>query len=262
MMHWVLQENLFNEKQYLTVVETLERFGFPYSVHKVIPFVGELVPELKLDHKNVICIGSYSLRHCAKKYGWVPGVFDLFDQDFEKQRQHWGQYMLNYDSTVSRFGDAILPQQEMFVRPVNDSKHFSGHVFNKTEFEDWQRRVRDLHEDTGSGLTPDTLVQVAEATMIYSEYRFWIVKNEIVTKSMYKRGDRVIYSPEVDDRFTEFVSKRISEWSPHETFVIDVCDTSDGIKIIEINTLNSSGFYEADVQKLVVKLEEAYGTSR
>jgi hypothetical protein len=257
-MHWVLQENLFNEKQYSTMLETLERFNIPYSVHKVIPFVGELLPELVLDHKNVICMGSYSMRHCAKKNAWIPGVFDLFEQDFEKQKQHWGQHMLNYNSVVGKFKDIKFTIEDMFVKPINDSKVFAGHVFSKIEFEDWQQRVCELGEDNGSSLNPDTIVQACEPLMIYSEYRFWVVKHEIVTKSMYKQGDRVIYSPKVDERFSEFVESRISEWSPHETFVIDVCETEDGIKIVEINTLNSSGFYEGDVQKLVMKLQESY----
>jgi hypothetical protein len=59
------------------MVETLDRFELPYSVHRVVPFVGELLPEPELTTDDVICIGSYSMRHAAKKYGWNPGVFDL-----------------------------------------------------------------------------------------------------------------------------------------------------------------------------------------
>ena len=43
-MHWILQTNLFKEDEWDQMVATLERFGLPYSVHKVIPFIGELVP--------------------------------------------------------------------------------------------------------------------------------------------------------------------------------------------------------------------------
>lgn len=40
--------------------------------------------------------------------------------------------------------------------------------------------------------------------------------------------------------------------------MIDVCDTEEGMKIVELNTLNAAGFYAADVQKLVLALEEAF----
>jgi hypothetical protein len=257
-MHWILQNNIFSEEGWNTLIDTCERFNLSYSEHKVVPFVGELLPEPKLDHKNVICIGSYSMRHIAKHYGWNPGVFDLIEQDFEKQVLHWGKYMLNADSVVTQFKDVRFPYLEMFVRPTDDSKYFSGRIFSFAEFEQWQRLVCELHEDHGTSLTPETMVQVIIPKEILAEYRFWIVKGEIITSSLYKRGDKVIYLKDVDPAFADFVQKRIEEWMPCETFVIDVCDTPEGIKIVEINTMNSSGFYAADVQKLVLTLEEEY----
>lgn len=76
-MHWILQNNLFQEKEWDSLVSALERFQLPYSVHKVIPFIGELVPEPTPKDEKVICLGSYSMRHSAKKHGWNPGVYDL-----------------------------------------------------------------------------------------------------------------------------------------------------------------------------------------
>lgn len=46
-MHWLLQQNLFKESEWENLVSTLERFDIPYSVHKVIPFIGELEPQFK-----------------------------------------------------------------------------------------------------------------------------------------------------------------------------------------------------------------------
>jgi len=37
-----------------------------------------------------------------------------------------------------------------------------------------------------------------------------------------------------------------------------VCETDDGLRIVEINTLNAAGFYAADVQRLVMVLEAAF----
>jgi len=50
------------------LLDNLLRFNFKYSIHKVVPFIGELIPEPEIDTKNVICMGSYSLRNVAKKY--------------------------------------------------------------------------------------------------------------------------------------------------------------------------------------------------
>jgi ATP-grasp domain, R2K clade family 3 len=263
-MHWILQDNLFNEAAYQTLLDTLERMELPYSIHKVVPFVGELIPEPDVSHYNVICMGSYSLRHAADKYQWEPGVFDLEPEDFTVQMKHWGSHMLNADAVVCAFKDALAvtpnwrQDGDMFVRPIEDSKVFAGKVFDVEEFSDWHNKVCVLEEDYGNSLTKDTLIQICHPKMIFAEYRFWIVKGKIVTKSMYKRGPKVMYSSDVDERFDEYVKERVKEWQPHEAFVIDVCDTPDGIKIVEINTLNSCGFYAADIPMLVDALEYAF----
>lgn len=269
-MHWVLQEKLFKDDEWENLTSALERFNIPYTVHKVVPFSGELIPEVQPQRKKIICFGSYSMRHTAKAQGWHPGVYDLFEQDFRVQFEHWGDLMLNADSTIVPFKDAEVTEVS-FIRPINDSKYFAGTVFEVQEFWDWKRKVCVLEHDYGNSLTGDTIIQICKPKVIYAEYRYWIVGGKIATKSMYKRGDQVIYSKDVDPRFDEFVdhvlrmekgkrgitlSTTPQGWAPHRAFVLDVCDTPDGIKIVEINTINASGFYAANVQDLVMALEQ------
>jgi len=268
-MHWILQENLFKESEWDNLVGTLERFNLPYSVHKVVPFVGELIPEPEPRAEKVICFGSYSMRHAAKHFGWSPGVYDLEPVTFEVQREHWGGLMLNHDSQVMAFKDVTWDEQHgdlRFIRPIKDSKVFAGKVYDWEEFRQWQRNVCVLEHDYGDSLTKDTIVQVSTPKKIFAEYRFWVVDAQAVTCSLYKRGDQVIYSSEVDNRVKKFVgyllrhgdvslSMRNNGWQPHRAYVLDVADTPDGFKIVEINTINAAGFYAADVQKLVMALE-------
>lgn len=254
-MHWILQNNLFKEIEWEALVNALERFTIPYSVHKVVPFVGELLPEPMLDTCKVVCFGSYSMRHVARRKGWTPGVYDLFEQNFVVQHAAWGERMLNADSQVAAFRDVRL-SETAFLRPVDDSKYFTGRVFDPAEFAAWQHQVCALERDSGTSLTPETLIQVCRPKQIQAEYRYWIAGGEIVTKSLYKRGTQVIYSSDVDERLDMFVRTAVADWQPHRAFVIDVCDTPEGPRIVEINTINAAGFYAADVQRLVLALEE------
>lgn len=265
-MHWILQQNLFGEAEWETLVSSLERLGLPYTVHKVIPFIGELVPKAEPTADKVICFGSYSMRHSAKELGWTPGVYDLFEQNFLVQRAHWGDLMLNADSEVAPFHAATITEPT-FMRPIDDSKYFAGKVFEVDEFNEWKRNVCVLEHDYGNSLTKDTLIQLCKPKVIYAEYRFWVVDQQLITWSMYKRGNRVMYSSEVDDSVKRFadqvvrhgditLSIRTSAWQPHSAYVLDVCETPAGMKIVEINTLNSAGFYAADMQKLIVALEQ------
>jgi hypothetical protein len=257
-VHWILQNNLYNESGYDKAIEVFEEFQISYSIHKVVPFSGELIPEINPEGK-VICLGSYSMRHVAKAKKWSPGVFDLEPMTFIEQMKHWGQHMLNADSVVCPFKDAVI-EDVAFMRPIEDSKCFAGALFTATELIEWQKSIVHLREDFGATMNEDTMVQICSVKQIYAEYRYWIVDGQIATKSRYKLGDKVNYSNQVDQRFDEFVNALITPsgacyWSPHEAYCLDVCDTPNGIKIVEINTLNSAGFYAADMQKLILSLE-------
>lgn len=277
-MHWVLSGNIFNEAAWNELLETLQRFNIPYSEHKIVPMIGALVPpdwsgEIGEDPatwpkseayglKNVIVMGPYSLRHVAKHFNWTPGSFDIYECDFQVQLKHWSTHMLNAGAVVSKFKDACWEDDgPRFIRPIHDSKCFAGRVFDYEEFRDWQRNVCVLELDYGNSLTADTLVQICRPKKIYTEFRCWVVNGQIVTVSLYKRGDRVMYEnfdSSKGDNIRAYAYERINEWRPHDAFVIDVCETDEGMKIVEINTLNACGFYAADMQKLVLSLEEAF----
>ena len=254
-MHWVLQRDLFRDHEWDILVSTLERLSLPYSLHKVTPFVGTLAPAPQINTDRVICMGSYSMRHAAKKYGWSPGVYDVGNQTFEVQLEHWGDRMLNHDSVITPFGQVQL-DASAFLRPHDDSKHFTGRIFSPEELVELQRHVAQTEHEHPFGLKSDTAVQVCQPKTIHAEYRFWVVDGQIVTRSLYKRGTRVIYSDQVDDRLDAFVEDAIATWQPHRAFCLDVCDTPEGIKIVEINTINPAGFYAGDFAKVIVALEE------
>jgi hypothetical protein len=236
------------------MLETFERFAIPYSIHKVVPFVGELLPEPNPPSDDVVCMGSYSMRHYARKRGWNPGVFDLEPHDFQQQLNHWGGAMLNADSTIAAFADVRF-EGKRFVRPIDDTKSFAGGLFAGDDFAKWRAGVVAMGEDIGSSLTGATLVQVSSPKTILQEVRCWMVEGRVITASVYRRGSRVVYSDEVELRFIEFAEALAVEWSPEKAFCLDVCDTPEGLRVVEINTINSAGFYAADMQRLVMSLD-------
>lgn len=65
-MFWVLQNNLFNEAGFQSLVGALERMGIKNTIVKVVPFVGDIIPDI--NPKNpVIAIGAYSMWKVAKR---------------------------------------------------------------------------------------------------------------------------------------------------------------------------------------------------
>lgn len=149
-------------------------------------------------------------------------------------------------------------------------------MYTLEEFQEWQTKVCVLKLDYGDSLTPETEIQIAKPKKIYVEYRCWVVDGHIVTTSLYKRGDKVIYinvDNAIGDEARSFARKVLqtknsktdislamkrNSWPPARAFCLDVCETDDGWKIVEINTINSCGFYAANLTSLVLALEHAF----
>ncbi len=259
-MYWVIQENIYSEEGLAELVSVLDRYGLPYSFHKVVPFVGELTPDVN-PGGPVIVIGAYSMIHIAKARGWVPGVFSNENFDFQVWRSSWGKECLNYTAKCVKFADVSLAlmerqrNQPFFMRPTMDSKAFTGQLFEWRDYYDWRNRVVELGEEDGSTLRGDTTVLVTTPKNILREYRLWVVDGRVVTASLYKIGDRVRYDALVEQEVIDYGNRIASRWGPDRAYVLDVCLTEYGYKIVEVNSLNAAGLYAANVGKLVAALE-------
>ncbi len=258
-MKWVIQNNLYAEEAYETLLETLDRLGLQKTLVKCIPFGGgmEVVEgTLPEDGAHVVVMGSYTLARVAQERRWSPGAW-LENLDFQLQRVVWGDRMLNADSVVAPLRNVIGSGIPFFVRPVHETKSFTGQVFDMETWTTFRDGVLALTPEDSPQVTGGTLVQFATRKEIYSETRTWIVKGKVVTASGYKLGTIKRYTSPilVDSCITDFAQSCADIWCPNDAFVLDVADTADGLKIVEINNLNSAGWYRADLQRLVVALE-------
>ena len=198
--------------------------------------------------------GSTALTKIAKVRGWEPGSFLNENHDFRQWKLNYGEHLLNNKAEVSSFGRVALFWEEFFIRPCEDNKTFSGMITTWENFIDWRKRVIDLKE-TYTTLDANTMVCYGPLKNIYAEYRFFVIDGKIITHSQYKIGSRVAYNAVVEDAVVAFAQKMIDLWQPARGFVIDIGQTDEGYKIIEINCLNSAGFYASNVPKLVEAIE-------
>lgn len=281
-MHWVLQNNIFREEGFKRLLETLQRFGISHTLHKVIPFIGVISPPLEFGEDYIfpdefdenyepplpdgpkIVMGSYSMAFYAQRKGWRPGSFANENHDFRVQVKHWGEAMLNHDAQVMPFSDVPKTRELFFIRPVEDTKSFAGHVTGWGKYKEWRDKVMTLGADNGGTLEGSTLVMVSPVRKIFREYRLWVVDGYIVTASLYKEGSTVRYSDQVDKAVLDWAlpftghPMLYGNWAPARAYVLDVFETEEGYKIGEVNCINSAGFYAADMQKLVDALNHDY----
>ena len=274
---WIVQDNLHREPGYDLVLETFARFSIPFVLVKVVPFSHETIPHIDAAGPKVV-LGSYTLAKLAHAAGWTPGAWISRNFDYDVLlRSPWAHRLLNHDGIVTTIRDMTFKEiwnmfgewmTWVFVRPALDSKSFAGQCMHFSDLREWQKDIEAIHGDPSNPtVTLDTKVVLAPLKPIYREVRFWIVKDSIVTASQYKRGTRVIHEPVTqgsDPRLWTFVGSltaRISVdfWSPADAYVLDVAETPDGFKIVEVQNLNSSGYYAADVQTLVLTINGAFG---
>ena len=263
-MHWIVQNNLHREHGHIQLIDFLTKMDIPFTEVKVVPFSYDLPLEERMEPfvnppNPVMISGSVALAHAAKTAGWIPGSFHNENHDYQVWKQHYGNHLLNADAIVCRFSEVIDTWDEFFIRPCGDTKSFSGLCLDWEEFKLWKHKILDLKEYYTT-VDENTMVMYGPIKQIYREARFFIVDGKVVTYSTYKIGSSIIHVQETPPTMIEYAERMVDIWQPARAFVIDIAltdDADDGYnKIIEINGINCSGFYEIDIQKFVMAIEE------
>ena len=259
-MIYLIQNNTFQERHFDMLIQNLERLGLEYEICKYIPFLHEV--EFKTERKDVWCFGAYSMMETNKKYDWYPGCMINKNHDFEVYGKEYGDYMLNSDAQIMEFTDPIPDGDqwnEFFARPTMDAKIFSGTIFSR---DNWNKYVAEASaNDAVEHITSVTKIMISSLKNIQQEIRCWVVAGKVVTISQYKLGCVVSYKNlDHDQEAWDFAQKMVDMYQPARAFVIDICRTSEGFKIVEINCINGCGFYDMNSQKLLMALEEEFNT--
>ena len=115
------------------------------------------------------------------------------------------------------------------------------------------KRVLALNEEEipKGSLRHDTELMLTQPAQILKEWRIWIVNDVVRTFSLYKEGSRVIYRPEIDQDAADFAEQMVRLNPGYaRAYVMDICRTETGLKMLETNCINAAGFYAADLLKL------------
>jgi len=256
-MHYIIQENLFREEGHEKLIKTLERFDISYELANVRPFLEDF--DFKTKRKDVFIFGSLKMARLSEKYNFCPGTLIGDNHNYEVYSKHYKENLLNYDSRIVNFGDEFEWEfEQQFIRPTLDSKVFTGRVFDKNEWEEF--REHQLINGHSTSLTKDTLIQVSRPKSITQEVRCWVVGGEVITQSTYRRGSFLVYDNIVDEDAIEFAQKMVDIFQLSDAFTIDVCLSNDEWKIVECGSISCAGFYDADMQKLIMALNDFFDT--
>lgn len=241
------------------LIAVLEGRGIPHTVVRKKPFADYLIsmtdetPMTVKPDARVFAYGSTTMELVSKASGWAPGFLDA--PEMLEAISHWGRHMLNHDVQVAEIGTMQVPEGSFFIRPDADGKAFAGMVINDDEFETWRAQVLDVKGWTS--LPPSTRVLYGPVRRIDAEWRLAIVERRVAAASMYRQSGRMRQVEGASAEVIAYAEARAAEWNPRTAYVMDICDTPKGLRIVETNSISSAGFYAMDMAAYVAAIEEA-----
>jgi len=253
-MYYIVQENVFREENYNNLIIALDKMKFKYEIVKVLPFIETI--KFKTKRKDIFPFGSLKMARISNQYGWKPGSQMNENHDFLVYKEYYKENLLNYDSKIIKFGDDFFQKERFFARPTKDTKVFTGREFDMNEWNKFKNY--SLTNGHSTILDNNTEIQISTIKNIQQEFRFWIVKGEIITASQYKLGNRLLLNDNIDISVYNYCNEMIKLFQLNNAFVMDICLTNNEYKIIECGCINCAGFYKANLQKLLFSLEEAF----
>ncbi len=138
----------------------------------------------------------------------------------------------------------------MFVRPDSVDKSFSGKLIERDAFADLLRPY---------AIDPTLRVMVAEPLPIGYEWRLFIRHGSVVASSQYRRNGETSIAKDVPGSVIEYAEHVLSQlaWRPDPLFVMDVCESNDDFRIVELNSFSCSGQCAIDLQRYVSVASES-----
>lgn len=255
-MFFLIQKNIYLDPDHYKVFEALEELNIEYDTINIPPNATEI--EYETNRNDVFVYGSVTIARLAKqKKCWIPGSFYGGNHLYENYSKHYGKNLLNSEAKVYKISDEItwIEGQTQFIKPFEEAKIFTGKVFTEAEWKDF---VFEALKSTNNRIDENALVQVSETKKTFKEARIWIVGGEIIDGGYYKLSDEVPFEERVSNDGLTFARQMIQLYNVEEAFVMDICLTDEGWKIVEINCINSSGFYPNTNVRSIIKALNIY----
>ena len=257
-MEWIIQEGLTPSEHAIRMASAVAAEGMPIirawlNEDKAIEIERE--PE-----GPAFAYGSHGLSlHVAAK-GWSPGTFLGLEGDNRDWIARYGSEMVNDRAVTCSFRD-VSPEGmgRVFIRPAGINKLFGGMVLDEDEVDGWRRSLvlgRGSPVRASKLLGPESLVTYGPVAHILHEARFFIIDGKPIAWSSYATEGQADIERSVPGAMVDYASAMSKLWSPAPAFVLDIAETASGLRIVELNSINTSGLYKANEVSIVHAVEQ------
>lgn len=204
----------------------------------------------------VIVYGTYpTVRHAMLHRGWMPGGWCSADNlDCTAYYPHFEDFLLNRRREILPGVEGIRQKARLFAeygrgghvfaRPTSLHKLFVGRLIAEA---DWETALAPTRYD------PETLVAVAERQEIGREWRLVVAGDEVIAGSQYADGGVKSVEAGYPREVGAFAAELLAavRWRPDDLFMLDVCETDQGFRLVELNSFSCSWLYACDFARVV-----------
>jgi hypothetical protein len=189
------------------------------------------------------------------------GLTKLFDADkfaCSSWYPHTAEWRLNQDFRLTTVKELIAnPPKEwprVFVRPDSALKPFAGRVLDSDKLTLASLDHGFYYDDI------NLPVMVSPAKEIQREWRFVVANKRVVAGSEYVAEGRVAkrdpFSLAMGEMLVETIASTIP--APDLAYVMDVCETMDGLRLVEINPFGGADLYNCKAASVVEAIAEVF----
>jgi hypothetical protein len=257
-MQFLIQHNLLSIEQLELTRKAVE--PYPHQFIGLIPFSREITSDIPIEGTDYIPYGSTLLTFVGSQENKWKGLF------FDLEKFNYSAALANRDdmlnSNVMSLKEAIdqLAQMEstklVFTRPSEDLKQFTGQVIEAGECHDWFKSMMECESSGSYKLDADTQVVLCDPQNIQAEFRWFVVGGKVVSGSMYRHNNQLRSLRMTEQAEFEEAQKFADKWLPSPCCVMDLALVNGELKVVEMNCINASGFYDNDVNAIFKSLYE------
>lgn len=203
-----------------------------------------------------IVYGTYpTVVHAMLHCHWRPGGWCSPERlDCKVYYPHFADFLLNRRYEIlpgitairekERLFHAFAGDGRVFARPTSTHKLFVGRAIKIDDFETALAPTR---------YDPKTHVLIAEPQELGREWRLVVAGDEVVSGSQYAEGGERSVAPNCPEKVIEFAREMLSavRWRPDELFMLDICESANGLSLVELNSFSCSWLYACDLSRVV-----------
>lgn len=244
-MQWLIQDSGITfshlENNVLKLRESLLRMNIPFHSIGYIP-ERDIITGLEEVDLSIPTMWYGSTKIAEKSTFYKESWFDPNNWTHPER-------LLNGEYSASTVENLLKswPEEPTFIKPLK-IKQFTGFVIEPEDELWWKEEYPDI--------SLNSEIILSKVQNIQQEWRFFIIDRKVVAGSQYRHNNMFRIYEKVEEKVWDVAQNWCDDGLPNKEIVMDICRLDAGeYKVIEYNSIASSGMYNCNVDEIVKAIE-------